>query len=243
MGISDLSKKKNDHVSKYFKGLTKLAIEIDPNKVIPLEQTEIIIRSMYEQEHRHYHNIKHINFCLKKLQEYRKATKSGESNCESLLKFAILTHDIIYIPENTGDEIHSGFVAKTLVNQLGTRLFSDMDLQDIVNELEALIYVTSHVIAPGHQHREHCNEAIIADIDLAILGTDSQTFKRYEKNIRKEYGNLGDSYFNKGRFKFLQQLAGKPNIFWTEYFKDAYEQQARKNINESLAILQSKVYL
>jgi predicted metal-dependent HD superfamily phosphohydrolase len=243
MDISDLNKKKNDQIAKFFKGLTKLAIEIDPNKVIPLEQTEIIIRSMYEQEHRYYHNIKHINFCLNKLKEYRKATKSGESNCEALLKFAILTHDIIYIPGNDGDEIHSGFVAKALIMQLGTRLFSDMAPQDIANELESLIYITSHVIAPTHQHRQHCNEAIIADVDLAILGADPKTFKQYEKNIRKEYGSTRDSYFNKGRFKFLQQISNKSNIFWTEYFKDTYEQQARINIKESMAILQPKVYL
>ena len=239
----DLNKKQNDRISKFFKELTKFATEVDPKRVSSVEQVEIIIRSMYNQGHRRYHNIKHINSCLKRLKEYRRETKSQESNCENLLKFAILTHDIILIPGSMENEIHSVFVAKALIQQLGVRLFNDMDPQDIVNELESLIYVTSHAMAPNSLHREHCSEAIIADCDLAILSSDPETYRRYDKNIKKEYGTLRDSYYYRGRYQFLKQILNKPNIFWTEYFKDTLEQQARENIKENIERIKSKIQL
>jgi predicted metal-dependent HD superfamily phosphohydrolase len=231
-----MMKKINDQVSKYFKSLVNIAKEIDKDRLIPLEQIEISIRSMYDQKHRYYHNIKHINNCLKRVKEYRRETKT-ESDCDNLLNFAILTHDIIHHPGSTGDEINSAFVAKAFVQQLGTRIFRDMEPQDIVNELESMIYVTSHVVAPHSPHREHCSEAIIADCDLYVLGSPPETFEKYEANIRKEYKYLRDSYYNNRRIKFLEQIINKPNIFWTEYFRDTYEQQARTNIRSTLSKL------
>lgn len=226
----DLKKINKDRLAKYFKSLSKR----DPDKKETINQIEIMIRTMYDQNHRFYHNIKHINHCLKHLHFYCNATGyNPEDNC-NIIKFAITCHDLIYSSGNNGDEIHSVFVAKTFINQLGPKVFCDQDLNNIVDQVESMIFVTSHAIAPSFRQKSNCEEAVIADCDLAILGAPPETYDKYTKHIRKEYKDLREDYFKRTRHKFLNQIASKDNIYWTEYFQDTYGKQARENIKRTI---------
>ena len=226
----DLKQNQKDRLAKYFESLIKK----DPSKKETINQIEIMIRTMYDQNHRFYHNIKHINHCLKHLHNYCKSTGyNPEDNC-NIIKFAIVTHDIIYSSGNDGDEIHSVFVAKTMINQLGAKVFCDQPMEDIGNQIESMIFVTSHAVAPSFRQQDNCEEAIIADCDLAILGSSPEIYDKYSKYIRKEYKDLREDYFVRTRHKFLNQIAAKDNIYWTEYFQDTYGRQARENIKRTL---------
>lgn len=241
MGLDIIKNKNKDRVGKVFKIFQSRVSDNNPIELQIIEQIEITVRTMYDQNHRFYHNIKHINACLKSLHEYCKETNYNPEHNHDILKFSIVMHDSIYSSGNDTDEIHSYFLARVFASQLGEKLFKQ-DLEDVNDQMESLIYVTTHAIEPSFKNKQNCDEAIIADCDLSILGTSPEIYNKYTKNIKKEYSNLRDSYHNKMRFKFLNQLASKDSIYWTEYFKDTYGKQARENIGETLKQLKDLVY-
>lgn len=77
----------------------------------------------------------------------------------------------------------------------------------------------------------------LLDVDLSVLGKDTQTYLGYTKQIRKEYSIYPDFLYNLGRKKVLQHFLELENIFKTEDFRDKYESQARKNIEFEISIL------
>ena len=68
------------------------------------------------------------------------------------------------------------------------------------------------------------------DADLSILGSDSDSYLTYTKQIRKEYSYFPDLLYKPGRRKVLEHFLEMGNIFKTKYFQDKFEIQAKINI-------------
>ncbi|KAK6642719.1 hypothetical protein RUM43_004221 [Polyplax serrata] len=75
------------------------------------------------------------------------------------------------------------------------------------------------------------------DLDMRILGSSENKYAQYIKNIHCEYSFLDETQYKKLRKKVLQSFLLIPNIFATKYFRDKYEAQARKNIQQELETL------
>lgn len=81
------------------------------------------------------------------------------------------------------------------------------------------------------------DEAILVDADLSILGTSPDDFAAYEANIRKEWAHVSDADFYRGREKVLQRFACMPRIFTTSTARGMWEDQAKRNISRSRALM------
>jgi len=75
----------------------------------------------------------------------------------------------------------------------------------------------------------------LIDIDLSILGKSQREFEEYEKNIREEYSWVPEEQFRAGRQVVLQRFLERDSIYSTDFFRKKYENQAIRNIENSLA--------
>lgn len=91
------------------------------------------------------------------------------------------------------------------------------------------------------KHTNHANdelEALMADIDLSILGTfDEDIWAQYNHAIRQEYNMIPLKEYVKGRIEVLKSFLNKNCIFQTDFFYDMFEAQARQNISKEIELL------
>jgi predicted metal-dependent HD superfamily phosphohydrolase len=78
----------------------------------------------------------------------------------------------------------------------------------------------------------------MVDVDLSILGRDRDRFLEYEEQIRREYAA---SVFASKRAEILERFLGRSRIFSTDWFRQKYEEQARKNLENSISRLRVMV--
>jgi predicted metal-dependent HD superfamily phosphohydrolase len=85
-----------------------------------------------------------------------------------------------------------------------------------------------------HQDSSDIDTNFFIDADLSILGQDTETYKIYFQNVRKEYSIYPDLIYNPGRKKVLKHFLELKRIFKTEYFYAKYENQAKQNLQTEL---------
>jgi len=71
---------------------------------------------------------------------------------------------------------------------------------------------------------------------MAIVGSSTDKYLEYAKNIRQEYISISDEDFKSGRRNFLKSLLKEENLFLTKLFNDKYMHQAKINIKEELRL-------
>ncbi len=175
------------------------------------------LNSLYSQPHRFYHNLTHIDHCLRELSSVKSFAKDYDS-----LELAIWYHDAVYETRKDDNEEKSAELAKEICEKNN---FTD----DFTTRIYKLILSTKHCGEPNDP-----DEKIMLDIDLAILGQEQDIFKEYEDNIRKEYIYVPKEIFNPKRSEILQSFLDRKSIYLTDYFKDKYEEIARDNIKKSI---------
>jgi predicted metal-dependent HD superfamily phosphohydrolase len=175
----------------------------------------------YQETHRHYHNLEHINEVLKV------AGKLADQS-ESLLtiQLAIWFHDAVYDATRTDNERRSAELARELL------LPVNVD-PAIVETVERLILATAiDAITP-----EHADGKIMLDADRSILGADPKRYQRYVDGIRKEYQHVSDELWRAGRGKLLQHWLDQPRLFLTERMHSVGDEPARTNLRAELDAL------
>ena len=85
-----------------------------------------------------------------------------------------------------------------------------------------------------HKLTDDSDTNFLLDLDLSILGSSSNQYKRYRENIKKEYYMYPGFMYRKGRKKVLEHFLNLDSIFKTEFFKKEYEKRARKNLKLEL---------
>jgi len=167
------------------------------------------IHSLYQEEHRAYHNLDHVADCLKKLDEW--PTQVPNRNAVEL---ALWLHDIVYDTKRTDNESTSAGLAK--------HYLEDHPLSEDVFEL---------ILATRH-HAAQMTEAeyILCDIDLSILGSSPETYKTYSDAIKHEYSWVPEDMFLQSRIKVLQSFVEREFIYYTSHYRKKVESAARTNI-------------
>ena len=105
---------------------------------------------------------------------------------------------------------------------------------EVAQRVHALVMVTCH------DRRPHTgDEALLLDVDLAILGAPPVVFGVYEAQIAAEYSSVPEPVRRSRRQRILQGFLDRERIFHSEYFRDRLEAQARTNLARSIAALGS----
>lgn len=180
------------------------------------------IEKQYTLKIRHYHNLSHITAMF----NHAETIKSNITDYDTFL-LAIWYHDIIYKPTKNNNEEKSALLAKKRLKPLS---FDEKTLKTIQN----LIFSTKkHELILT----ENNDNSYLLDIDLSILGSNWNTYETYTKNIRKEYGMFPDFIYKKGRKKVLQHFLERKTLYFTEFYKNKFEQQARENLLKEIELL------
>lgn len=173
------------------------------------------LETAYASKARHYHNLEHLKQLFSELDQ----VNAQVSELDTLV-FAIFYHDIVYKPTKSNNEQQSALLFKKRISQT-----SFPRLEHCVQQIEA---------TKDHKPSTDHDTNILLDLDLSVLGKGPEAYQKYRESIRKEYGVYPDFVYRKGRKQVLEALLGQESIYKTDFFKAAYEQQARANIRLEL---------
>lgn len=171
----------------------------------------------YSEPYRAYHNCQHLVHILGLLREAGARDQS--------LFWAAFYHDYCYVPGAGDNEARSADIARA-------QMAAMMVESDLVSRTCALILATK-----SHQMLQADHEAaLFLDADMAILGAPHDQYRQYQLEVRKEFGRVPQILFNHGRKKFLRQLLAQDRIYFSHWFFNLFEAQARLNIRWELEV-------
>jgi predicted metal-dependent HD superfamily phosphohydrolase len=180
-----------------------------------------ILKTLYTDPNRHYHNDEHVLFCLDRLNEVRELCDNYHQ-----VAAAILFHDAIY---NTKSEDNERMSADLFMLCLGGKYD-----HDTLWKIKSLIMETKHLAKPLPRNTDGM---LIRDIDLSIMGFPWEIYCQTEPKIRKEYHWVPEDVFKIHRASFLEDFLKRERIFLTSCFYEKFEKQARENLARSLESL------
>lgn len=149
------------------------------------------ILSMWNESHRSYHTLNHLNDLIEQINENK--SKYSEKEYEKLI-IASLFHDVVYDPmRNDNEEKSAEFFEQCCV---------DKSNQD-VKEIKQMILDTK-----THKANTKLSESFNY-YDMSIVERDFDKLLEWEKGIYEEYKGYGKENYKLGRLKFLESLLDK----------------------------------
>ena len=157
---------------------------------------------------RAYHTLTHLEQIFQELEPLE---------VTPLLAFATFYHDIVYDASANDNEKNSALLAQKRLTELNVPTQLNQKVFQLIIETKT------------HQASSTENERFL-DADLAILGSNRESYLHYTQQVRKEYALYDDATYFKGRKKVLKLFLEKERIYQTQYFHEKYEKQARVNM-------------
>jgi predicted metal-dependent HD superfamily phosphohydrolase len=170
------------------------------------------LKKRYSEPHRYYHTPNHISHCLR---EFDLATELMDD--ADAIEMGLWFHDAIYDPRASNNELKSA--------ELFTACAGDRMDADFRRRVYDLILITIHPEKPRSPDQE-----FMVDIDLSSFGLPWPAFRRDSNAVRNEYAHLSDKQFYPAQIRFLRSLLARPTFFFTEFFRNRYEETAERNI-------------
>ncbi len=164
--------------------LDKWGIKCDINTIL----------SMWNESHRSYHNLNHLNDLISQINLNK--SKYSEKEYEKLMLTAIF-HDVVYDPSSyTNEEDSANFLMECV---------SDKTNKDILDVKQMILDTKTH------NSTTNLSEAF-NNYDMNIVERDFDQLLEWEMGISKEYSIYPKEEYKKGRLKFLESLLDKyPN--------------------------------
>jgi predicted metal-dependent HD superfamily phosphohydrolase len=175
---------------------------------------ELIAR--YNEPHRKYHTLQHLEECFQKLGELR-----GDAEHPAEVELALWFHDAIYDVKRHDNEAKSADWANSTVLAAGQPAVGD--------RIHSLVMATRHKAVPNG-----IDQQVLVDVDLSILGAGPERFDEYERQVREEYSWVPGIVFRPTRRSILKELLERPTLFNTPKVLAAYEARARENLERSI---------
>lgn len=182
-----------------------------------IEQAWQRLSGHYRDPHRHYHTEQHIHACFHWFDLIRPQLKHPLA-----IELAIWFHDVIYDVKASDNELQSAHYAVTALTTLGIT-------GALVQQVYDLVSLTRHPSQPRDN-----DEALLLDIDLAILATDEKTYLVYEDDIRREYQHVPALLFKLGRKRLLKAFMKQRALYHSPYFHEMFESRARANLQSGI---------
>lgn len=180
-----------------------------------------MLLALYAHPPRAYHNLAHIAQLLGAFDDARMLADEPDA-----VEFALWMHDCVYYPLRPDNEERSADAAAMIAGLLGCA-------PAFASRVRECILVTRHSTPPGRG-----DTALVADLDLTILGTPHAEYDAYRRAIRAEFAFAEDALFIEGRRAFVQRMLDKPGVFATPHFKRLLEDAARDNLYRELDALE-----
>jgi predicted metal-dependent HD superfamily phosphohydrolase len=182
----------------------------------------------YAQPRRHYHGLAHIEAMLMGLQQCRRLLHDPEA-----VELAVWFHDAVYDARAGDNEESSAVLARDALKERVEPVR--------LAKIEAFILATKrHELAGTSCEDDRSDLAHFLDLDLQILGAPANQFDAYEAAVRLEYAHVEDAAWRLGRAAVLQRFAARPGLYFSPFFAERLDRQARDNLTRSLARLAAR---
>jgi pantetheine-phosphate adenylyltransferase len=190
--------------------------------------TEKVFRELikdYSEPHRKYHGISHLKTCLNEFEQIR-----DMADDKNVLETAIWFHDIVNKPgdsessDSSDEEKSAQWAYSTISHTMGLG-------NEFAEKVASLILVTKH-----SKPAKSKDEAFLMDIDLVSFGRSERIFNIYRDNVRAEYASVSPEIFEKKSAEILSSFVppNRDSIYQSDFFKNRYETQARKNLQREI---------
>lgn len=187
---------------------------------LPVQGLEVrdALWGAYSQPHRKYHTQQHLLECLALWDVLRShAQHPGE------VGLALWFHDAVYEVKASDNEARSADWARQALLAAGAQ-------DAVAQRVHALVMATCHA-APTCTP----DEALLVDIDLAILGAEPTRFAEYERQVREEYAWVPGFLYRRKRREVMQGFAQRAPLYQTTVVRAMLETSARVNLRPYLA--------
>jgi predicted metal-dependent HD superfamily phosphohydrolase len=174
------------------------------------------LEKRYSESHRYYHTPHHIRHCLREFDLAAELMDDADA-----VEMGLWFHDAIYDPRASDNELKSA--------ELFTLRADDHMNADFRRRVYELILITIHPEQPRSLDQE-----FMVDIDLSSFGLPWPAFRRDSNAVRNEYVHVPDKQFYPAQIRFLRSLLARPSFFFTEFFRNRYEQTAKDNITRHI---------
>ena len=181
------------------------------------------LTNAYAEDHRHYHNQRHIAECLREFDAAGHLAGQAEA-----VELALWFHDAVYNTRAGDNEERSAALAKECLDEAG------------VSGLISRAVVELVMATKSHEPGGNADAAAMVDIDLSILGKSEERFLEYEEQIRKEYAWVPKMIFGPKRAEILEGFLRRDRIYRTDWFHNKYEERARRNVEASIGKLRKR---
>jgi predicted metal-dependent HD superfamily phosphohydrolase len=204
-----------------FTGLWRRRVASPPSPVGAAVYAQLC--RLYTAPYRRYHNLGHIQDCLRLVDEVAFRLVDRDA-----VEFGLWFHDAVY---DIGDTTNEWRSAELFLEVSAGASFA------LRNR------VCSHILATRHMGTVRDNDrCFLVDIDLSGFGAPWDEFMRNGALLREESADQPDEKYHAGQVNFLNALKKRRHFFFTDYFRDRYEATARANLQRLLADLEAKGY-
>lgn len=213
-----------NHLVSNFKFAVTGKILADDEDKYPEAVTELL--NLWSSPGRFYHTVEHLVDCL---NVYVGAAYNPDFNPDVVM--AIWFHDVVYNPRSSDNEERSVF-----------KLFEITDKHQLNIPLDRLGYISKLILATKNHEATDFRMQDLLDTDLSILSAPRERYKRYARDIRKEYSWVPENTYIQERTRILQRFlatAEGEGLFKGKCFisKSAYNQQAIGNLRDEIQFL------
>jgi predicted metal-dependent HD superfamily phosphohydrolase len=189
------------------------------------------LMEQYSDDSRAYHTPSHVRRMLELSDVVRNHREfRGKVDWDGL-EYAIIFHDGIYKVGAKDNEAESEKMARYSAEVAGLP-------PDFIERMSEYIMATTHDKPPGS-----LGAKLMADLDLSSFAVPSGYYFRYGNQVSNEMTQVvPEEKHLVGSLKFMEHLTGRPRIFYTHYFYDRYEDQARANMEKSKLLINKTLH-
>ena len=149
------------------------------------------ILSMWNESHRSYHNLNHLNDLISQINENK--SKYSEKEYEKLILTALF-HDVVYDPASkTNEEDSANFLIECAVDKKNSDI---LDVKQMILDTKT------------HNSTTNLSESF-NKYDMNIVERDFDQLLEWERGISEEYSIYSKEEYKMGRLKFLESILDK----------------------------------
>lgn len=152
-------------------------------------------------------------------------------------------HDAVHTGASPGDEHASAELALARLTHLGLQRPAPATVAQIVLATDPTAArsdaASDGAAADGAATEEGLATDLFVDADLGVLAGDVEEYAAYVRDVRREYPQVSDTDFARGRGAVLRSLLARPRLFRTPLAHRDWEPAARANIESELRALEA----
>ena len=175
----------------------------------------------WNEPQRRYHNETHLRAVLRAVDALE---ADGEAFDGTAVRLAAWLHTAVFDPTESENNDKSAVFTERVLDPAAP-----------VEEVSRLVRLMGGPRVEGGD----LNGAVLSDADLAVLGSDPDTYDTYSQDVRHEFAHVPGERFVAGRIAALEGLLERGSVFRTRAGRDLWEKQAHANLNRELGLLRA----